>query len=81
MDHLTPTIRDLADSAIRLDSDVYGNPRYYIPAYLFWDVLGKGARPLGAMKYRGKKYGPGWVFQSYALENDLREAIKQTREA
>lgn len=69
------TARDLASSAIRLDNDVNGNPRYYIPVFMFWDVLGKGVRPYGAMQYRGKKYGPGWVFQSYALENDLRDAI------
>lgn len=76
MQNLTLSAREIAESAIRLDNDVNGNPRYYIPVYLFWGTLGKGTRPLGATKYRGKRYGAGWVFQSYALENDIREALK-----
>ena len=69
------TAKEIAESAIRLDNDVNGNPRYYIPVFMFWDALGKGVRPVGAVKYRGKRYGAGWVFQSYALENDIRESL------
>jgi len=68
--------REIAQSAIRLDNDINGNPRYYIPVFMFWDTLGKGVRPMGAVKYRGKRYGPGWVFTSYALENDIRDCLK-----
>jgi hypothetical protein len=32
--HLPQAARDLYDSFIRLDSDSYGNPRYYIPGFL-----------------------------------------------
>lgn len=69
------TAKEIAESAIRLDNDVNGNPRYYIPVFMFWNTLGKGVRPIGAVKYRGKRYGAGWVFQSYALENDIRESL------
>jgi hypothetical protein len=31
----------------------------------------ESARKLGAVKYRGKQYGAGWVFQSYALQGDV----------
>lgn len=69
-------IQGLIDSALRLDNDVNGNPRYYIPIFMFWDTpCGKG-RPLGAVTYRGKKYGPGWVFQSHNLRHDLERAVK-----
>lgn len=67
--------KEIAESAIRLDNDVNGNPRYYIPVFMFWDALGKGVRPLGAVMYRGKKYGAGWVFQSYNLQRDIERAL------
>lgn len=51
----------------RLDSDICGNPRYYLPVYLAPESI---ARKLGAVKYRGKKYGAGWVFQTYNLQDD-----------
>ena len=51
----------------RIESDTNGNPRYYLPIYLAQESI---ARKLGAVKYRGKKYGAGWVFQTYSLRND-----------
>lgn len=60
----------LASRAIRLDSDINGNPRYYLPAYLF------DKRPQNVTKYRGKKYGPGYVYQSYTLQYDIEESLK-----
>jgi hypothetical protein len=71
------TAREIAESAIRLDNDVNGNPRYYVPVYLFTDASGAFVRPHGAVKYRGKRYGAGWVFQSYALENDVQNALSR----
>jgi hypothetical protein len=50
----------------RLLNDVNGNPRYYLPIYLATE---SAARKLGGVKYRGKKYGSGWVFQSYNLQD------------
>ena len=70
------TIKDIVDSAIRMDNDVNGNPRYYIPVFMFTDSNGEFYRPKHCRKYTGKRYGAGWVFQSYALENDIRESIK-----
>lgn len=70
------TARNLADSAIKLDRDVNGNPRYYLPVSSFCDESGDMYRPKFCSKYRGKKYGAGWVFQSYLLEYDIAESIK-----
>lgn len=69
-------IRQLAEYALRLDNDVNGNPRYYLPCYCFVRD-GVMYRPKGASKYRGKRYGRGWVFQSYNLEYDLKHALEE----
>ena len=71
----TYTPKEIAESAIKIDNDINGNPRYYIPCYMFQDASGNFYRPKYCRKYTGKKYGAGWVFQSYALENDIREAM------
>ena len=52
----------------RIENDTNGNPRYYLPAFMADE---KAARSCGAVKYRGKQYGAGWVFQSYALQGDV----------
>jgi len=52
----------------RLSNDVNGNPRYYLPAFMANE---KVARKTGGVKYRGKRYGSGWVFQSYALPGEV----------
>ena len=52
----------------RLDSDVNGNPRYYLPVYMADE---KNVRKIGGVKYRGKRYGEGWVFQSHALQGEV----------
>lgn len=51
----------------RIASDYCGNPRYYLPIYLAPEAI---ARKLGAVKYRGKQYGEGWVFQTYSLQSE-----------
>jgi len=55
------------DAFTRLANDVNGNPRYYLPLFLAPE---KVARQCGAVKYRGKQYGDGWVFQTYNLQDD-----------
>ena len=67
---------DLAQRAIRLPNDVNGNPRYYLPVYVFVRN-GRFYRPKYARKYRGKQFGPGWVFSSYSLEEDLLVSIER----
>lgn len=52
----------------RIDSDVNGNPRYYLPAFMADE---KSVRKIGGVKYRGKRCGAGWVFQSYSLQGDV----------
>ncbi len=69
----------IAEFAIRLDNDLNGNPRYYIPAFMFITGVGGWYRPSYAVKYRGKKYGAGWVFQSYVLANDLYKSLKKDK--
>jgi len=68
----------LEAEAVRMNNDGNGNPRYYLSAYFFQDAEGNFIRPAYANKYRGKKYAEGWVFQSYALKNDLRQSIDWT---
>jgi len=58
----------------RLDNDVNGNPRYYLPAYtLFESHVSYIIDVLGFTKYRGKKYGAGYVIQSYNIQADALE--------
>jgi len=64
---MTTKIKLTEENFTRIESDAYGNPRYYLPIYLAEESI---ARKLGAVKYRGKKYGAGWVFQTYSLRND-----------
>ena len=71
------TIKDLLDSAIRLKDDVDGNPRYYIPVYMFTDTEGNMIRPKYCTKYKGKRWGAGWVFRSYNLAYDLKHSWKE----
>jgi len=52
----------------RINSDLNGNPRYYLPAFMAEETA---SRKLGAVKYRGKQYGAGWVFQTYSLRSDV----------
>lgn len=75
-------MRKLEQIAIRLNNDINGNPRYYIGrvelACLFGIETKKldcWAGDLGLRLYRGSRYGAGYVFQSYNLENEL-ENIK-----
>lgn len=63
MEKLTP------DSFLRVDGDIYGNPRYYIPVYLLPEMSDKERLAVGLTKYRGKKYGSGFIVQSYSLES------------
>ena len=74
MTHYTPS--EIAQSAIKIKNDANGNPRYYTPAYFFRDAQGEFIRPKYCRKYTGKRYGAGWVFTSYSLENDIRDAIE-----
>jgi len=69
-------VKGIVDSAIRLDSDVNGNPRYYIPVFMFTGKDGKWYRPAYCNKYRGKRYGAGWAFQSYNLKRSIEQAIE-----
>jgi hypothetical protein len=55
------------DDFTRLDNDINGNPRYYLPKFMAKE---SDVRKLGAVQYRGKKYGAGWVFQTYNLQDD-----------
>ena len=60
---------------VRLDNDVYGNPRYYIPIFLLPRMDDKRRRKGGLVKYRGRKYGAGYVFTSYSVAYDLAHIL------
>ncbi len=77
MTDLQKLARDITDSALRMNNDVNGNPRYYLPCFCFCDESGNMYRPAYAAKYRGKQYGAGWVFQSYSLERDILRALSE----
>jgi hypothetical protein len=65
--NMNTTTQLTTENFTRLDNDTNGNPRYYLPIYLATE---SAARKLGAVKYRGKKYGAGWVFQTYNLQSE-----------
>ena len=65
---MKPEIKLTESDFTRIDSDTNGNPRYYLPAFMADE---ESARKRGAVKYRGKRYGAGWVFQSYALQGEV----------
>jgi len=76
--NLPQAARDLYDSFIRLESDSYGNPRYYIPDFLLTSEQVKRGQ---LVKYRGKKYGPGYVAEScYSLESLCERMTKESME-
>lgn len=61
-------------SAVRLNNDVNGNPRYYISAEWFRNQSGELVRPRHCKKFRGK-ISKGWVFTSFSLESDLERIV------
>lgn len=65
---------------IRLPHDINGNPRYYLCRKAFTDTKGTDpdilAKRLGAVKYRGSKYGAGYVFTTYNLNEDLAKLCR-----
>lgn len=69
-------IEDILAASIALPHDVNGNPRRYVPVYLFTGADGKFFRPKYVTKYRGKKFGPGWVFSSYNLREELKYSLE-----
>ena len=67
---------ELAQSAIRLDNDINGNPRYYLPIYMLPRMADKARLKAGLNRYRGKRFGAGYVISSYSLEYDLSFVIQ-----
>lgn len=68
----------LLRKCLRLDCDIYGNPRYYVGTVSLAVILGISFAQLKANRehlkltvYKGRKYGFGFVLQSYNLEEDL----------
>lgn len=69
------TTDDLMQSAIKIDCDTNGNPRYYFPKFV-WPDMGRTIRlRAGLNMYRGKRYGAGYVMQSYNLRADIDHAL------
>ena len=70
-------VKGIVDSAIRLDNDVYGNPAYYVPIFMFYDEKGEWYRPFNVRAYRGRKFGAGWRIESYNLKRSIERAIEE----
>jgi hypothetical protein len=73
---MTTRAKELEKTAIRIDNDVNGNPRYYLPKFVWPSMTDKIRRAAGLNMYRGKKYGAGYVMQSYSLEHDIEIALR-----
>jgi len=74
MTYFTPS--DIKESAIRLDNDINGNPRYYFPRYVWPKMDDKARRNMGfLLLYRGKRRGAGYVMKSYNLLGDIEYAL------
>lgn len=69
------TTDELIESAIRIDNDINGNPRYYFPKSAWGALDDKTRRSAGLHKYRGKRFGAGYVMQSYNLRTDIDYAL------
>ena len=69
------TTDDLMQSAIKIDCDTNGNPRYYFPKFVWPDMDRKARLSAGLNMYRGKRYGAGYVLQSYNLRADIDYAL------
>ncbi len=71
------TPEEITNEAVKINNNANGNPRYYISVTMFRDdETNKFYRPQYCRKYTGKRYGAGWVFTSYSLENDIRKAME-----
>lgn len=55
----------------KIEHDMYGNPRYYLPAYMLPTMSDALRLRAGLCKYRGKRYGAGYVVQSYNLASTV----------
>lgn len=71
----------------RVNSDIYGNPRYVVHYLAFlgederdYDLAHSRAKSLGGKKYRGKDFAGGFVFQSYNIEETLRQIVSMRNE-
>nr|DAV86483.1 MAG TPA: hypothetical protein [Caudoviricetes sp.] len=75
---------NLENVFVRLKNDVNGNPRYYVGAYDLAALVGVRADQLprfagktGFNKYRGKRYGGGYVVSSYNLDQSVSYLCSQ----
>lgn len=73
---------------IRLSNNVNGNPRYYIGCYELAGLVRATTAEVEAVaikagfrKYRGAKYGAGYVVVSYNLNNSLDYLAAQLERA
>lgn len=74
-----PEARALAEQFQRIDSDIYGNPRYYVAQYALPDLikLYRAKVAPGLTVYRGRRYGAGFVLQSYNVESDCQHMLER----
>lgn len=84
------------DIFTRTTNDISGNPRYIVHFFeLLTDeeqcssalsimekkmIAIKRAKSIGGKAYKGKDYGGGIVFQSYNLNETLKEVVNLTKQ-
>lgn len=62
----------------RINNSIYGNPRFlvhFLTIGLKTYESNSIVKKHGFRKYTGKKFGGGYVFSSYNIENTLKELI------
>lgn len=71
----------------RVNSDIYGNPRYVVHYLAFlgdgerdYNLAHSRAKKLGGKKYRGKDFAGVFVFQSYSINETLRQIVAMRNE-
>ncbi|MGP6089505.1 hypothetical protein [Antarctobacter jejuensis] len=70
-------VQSIIERTIRLDRDMYGNPRYFTPADCYPVEPGtRQARAVGLHKYRGEAYRLGFVVQSYDLKDSIESCVQ-----
>lgn len=65
---------------LRIENDMNGNPRYYIGWLEMASLLNVDANKLESLErdlrltnYKGKKYGKGYILQSYNLKASVQQ--------
>ena len=77
---LQVTVEGKTFEVIRIHNDYNGNPRYVVHFMDLGSELKDYGKISGLSKYRAKRYGGGYVNQSYSIEEALKFYIKKVKQ-